>query len=530
MNDRTLASGFRRSSETFPDRIALEVDGDAWTYTDLHRRAAGIAASIEQHNADTEHALTAILGYRSITAFSGILAALLRGHGYVPLNPEFPPARVANVLNRSMCENLIVGTEAMSVLPTILRDASRALTVFLPDGDDPPSLDGIEQNHRFVVKGDFSSADEWRYSAPDMSDTAYVLFTSGSTGAPKGVAVGHSSIRHFIDVMVERYSISPADRFSQMFDLVFDLSLFDMFVAWECGACVCCPDKGNAQLPARYVNESGITIWFSVPSLAVSMAGMRMLNPNLYPDLRLSLFCGEALRADIAERWARAAPNSRVENLYGPTEATLACTLYDWTERSERDEMAQGMVPIGYPYPGATALVVGDDLREVPMGDDGELLIGGPQVAKGYWQDEEKTSASFVVPPGKSSVFYRTGDLVRRDSDDAPLHYRGRIDHQVKIRGNRIELGEIEAAMRAISGVEEAVALGWPRTEAAIKGIAAVVRASNVDAETISDELAARLPAYMLPARIHFIDAMPLNQNGKIDRNALTDILSREAE
>jgi acyl-CoA synthetase (AMP-forming)/AMP-acid ligase II len=250
-----------------------------------------------------------------------------------------------------------------------------------------------------------------------------------------------------------------------------------------------------------------------------------MLKPGRFPSLRWSLFCGEALPAELAAAWAEAAPQSVVENLYGPTELTIACTLYRWDPQASPAESLAGLVPIGAPYPGMSTLIVDADLQEVEVGADGELLLAGPQVTPGYWHDPEKTAAAFVVPPGRSELHYRTGDLVRRPPAGGPITYLGRVDHQVKINGYRVELGEIEAAIRDAAGVGEVVALGWPRTAGGAAGVTAFVAADDLDVAALRTSLARRLPDYMVPAAIHLLSEMPLNSNGKFDRPALVGLL-----
>jgi acyl-CoA synthetase (AMP-forming)/AMP-acid ligase II len=173
-----------------------------------------------------------------------------------------------------------------------------------------------------------------------------------------------------------------------------------------------------------------------------------------------------------------------------------------------------------------TTLIADDELREVEVGAEGELLLAGPQVTPGYWQDPEKTAAAFVVPPDQSAVYYRTGDLVRRPADGSPITYVGRVDHQVKINGYRVELGEIEAAIRDAAEVDEVVALGWPRTATGAAGVAAFVAAEALDVDALRASLAARLPDYMMPSSIHLLANMPLNSNGKFDRHALVRLLA----
>lgn len=251
-----------------------------------------------------------------------------------------------------------------------------------------------------------------------------------------------------------------------------------------------------------------------------------MLKPDTYRNLRLSLFCGEALPVETARDWAKAAPDSIIENIYGPTELTIACTAYRWDNALSPAESFNGTVPIGYPFEGMKVLVADEQLNEVEAGQDGELLMAGPQLSCGYWRDESKTKAAFVTPPGKDTVFYRTGDRVRRPKNDEPLLYLGRMDNQVKILGHRVELGEVESAIRQLSGVDGVVALGWPVNGGGADGIVAFVETEALDAAALSESLKTKLPAYMVPRTIHAIRALPLNSNGKYNRKALTDLLN----
>jgi amino acid adenylation domain-containing protein len=526
---RTLRSGFLRSRERFGSRPALEVDGLRLSYDELARHAASLAATLEREGADEGPPLVAVFAQRSATAFAAVLGALFRGHGYVPLNPSFPVARTREMLARSGCRAVIVDAEAAGGLDALLAGVERRVLWILPDAADTSGLAARWPAHAFAGARDLAPAEAWRPGPVDPDAIAYLLFTSGSTGAPKGVMVAHRNATHFVDAMVARYDVRETDRFSQLFDLTFDLSAFDMFVAWERGACVCCPSQAEKLVPTSYANDARLTIWFSVPSTGVVLSRLRRLKPGAYPGLRLSLFCGEALPVELVERWAEAAPSSAIENLYGPTELTIACTLYAWDAARSPREAEQGLVPIGAPLPGMTAIVVDEALAEVGPGETGELLMSGPQLSLGYWQDPERTAAAFVVPPGRREHFYRTGDRVRRPVGDGPLRFLGRVDHQIKVQGYRVELGEIEAALREEAGVEVAVALGWPVTAKGAEGIVAFLAAPDADPAALRARLRARLPAYMVPAEIHRIPAFPLNANGKVDRGALRERLAGDA-
>lgn len=522
-----LYDGFLYSSERFPERLALEVDGVGYTYARLRRCVHAMAWSIAEACAPLDPPRVAILADRSPTAYQGILASLALGCAYVPLSPQFPPHRTRVMLERSGCKVIVADGNAESLLVDVLEPIESALTVVLPVGTNLEALSARLPRHRFFARRPESKESEATPFPParlvSNREMAYVMFTSGSTGIPKGVMVSHGNVEHFLDYVSERYRLSGEDRFSQMFDLVFDLSVFDLFAAWRVGGCVCVPARSDLLTPARFIAESKLTVWFSVPSVASLMNRLRLLEPGSYPGLRLSLFCGEALTAEVARAWSEAAPHSVVENLYGPTELTLSCTYYRWDRERSLSECHRGVVPIGHPFPGCEALVADESLREVPEGEPGELLVAGPQVALGYLDDPVKTKSSFVVPHGRQDVHYRTGDRVFRESPSGPLHFLGRVDHQLKVRGNRLELGEVEAALRRVVGTDAVAAIGWPITEAGADGIVAFVVAEPFDVPRLRNELAKLLPPFAIPREIRRVDELPLNPNGKLDRAVLRD-------
>ena len=377
----------------------------------------------------------------------------MAGHGYVPLNPTFPVQRTRLMLERSGCSSLIVDSQSEPQLEAVLGDTKRQMLLIFPDIDDTRGL--VERWPRHIVLGrnDLELAAAWSPPTVSSDAIAYLLFTSGSTGSPKGVMVSHRNVRHYVGWAVRRYQFTETDRVSQNFDMTFDLSVHDMFVAWERGACVCCPTQKQLFKPNFFINDARLTVWFSVPSTAVLMRRLGLLKPELYPRLRLSLFCGEALLTQTACDWAAAVPNSILENLYGPTELTIACTAYRWNGERSIDDCEREIVPIGEPFPGLDAIIVDENLNQVPVGAAGELLVSGPQTALGYWQDRRKNRQAFITPPGKRQTYYRTGDRVRRPASDKPLVYLGRLDNQIKVLGHRVELGEIEAEIRRISGM-----------------------------------------------------------------------------
>jgi amino acid adenylation domain-containing protein len=496
-----LASGFLAASERFPQRAALSIDGREVTYAELRDRAAAIASTLREREPGGGPLLTAVMAGRSSGTFAAVLGILMHGHGYVPLNPRYPPLRNCEILERSGCRALVVDS--------VFVDAAREATAGL---DYPP----------VIVSTDDARPDSLlQVGGPSPDDPAYLLFTSGSTGRPKGVLVTHANVLAFLAAIDERYDLGETDRISQVFDLTFDLSVFDMFVAWEHGACVCCPEEKQLLEPSGFLRDAGLTVWFSVPSVAMLMRRFGALKPNSFPDLRLSLFCGEALPAELAVAWTAAAPHSVLENLYGPTEATIACTAQRW--RPGCRSPANGLVPIGRPFGRTLTRVLDESLSEVPPGETGQLALAGPQVVGGYLDDEEATERAFVTLPTLGRV-YLTGDRVREPSLGAPLEFLGRLDSQVKVLGHRVELGEVEAVLREEAGAD-VVAVGWPRTDSGVAGIVAFIAATSLDRIALRQAVEARLPGYMVPRDFYLVPELPLNPNGKHDRRALVDLL-----
>jgi amino acid adenylation domain-containing protein len=504
---RLLHSGFLRSAEQMPERVALVAQGKPLTYGELSRCARTLAATLQLIDMG-DRRLTGVFADRSVTAFAGILGSLMAGHGYIPLNPNFPVAKTRQMLERAGCRTLIVDSAAEQQLPELL-DGLTGVTVIAPDRPDTA----------------LASAASWMPVEQSPDDLAYLLFTSGSTGAPKGVMVTHWNATHFVRSAVERYSITADDRLSQLFDTTFDLSVFDMFVAWQRGAMVCCPPRAALWNPAAFVREHRLTVWFSVPSTAMLMRRLGAVTPGAFPSLRWSLFCGEQLPVEVATSWAAAAPRSIVENLYGPTELTVACTAYRWDPTSSPAECEAGVVPIGYPLPGMYAVIVDDDLDEVGPGEVGELLVSGPQRTPGYWQDERASHKVFARVNGSAEPFYRTGDRVRRTPGGGPFRFVGRVDQQIKVHGYRVELGEVESRLLEIPGVQSAAAVPWPITVFGAQGIAAFVAGQGIEPTEIRRVLNARLQGYAVPQTIQVLPALPLNANGKIDRGALASLL-----
>ena len=522
---RLLWTGFVRSSEQFPNHGAISVAGQEVSYAKLGKRAKSLAATLQRELRDSAVPSTAVFAHRSETAYAGVLGALMASHGYVPLNPTFPIARTRLMLERSMCRSLIVDARSEPQLQKLLSGFPLPLVVICPDRNDVIELAHKLPKHQVIGAAELADEAEWKPPNIDVNSIAYLLFTSGSTGQPKGVMVSHANVLHYVDYVTKRYGIKNSDRLSQTFDLTFDLSAHDLFVTWGSGACLCVPTQKQMIKPGAFINEARLTAWFSVPSTVIFMRRLGELKPGLYPRLRLSLFCGEALPIEVVRDWSLAAPNSVIENIYGPTELTIGCTSYRWDNRTSPAECEQGILPIGEPFEDMEALIVDEELREVAPGCEGELLMTGPQLSQGYWSDEAKTRGAFVSVAGRTGTYYRTGDRVRRSAPNKPLIYLGRLDSQVKVLGHRVELGEVEAVVRSLSGVDAVVAVAWPNSSNA-GGIELFLETEKFDTELLMKQLKTKLPPYMVPRRIRALPKLPLNANGKYDRKALEVILS----
>ena len=506
--DRSLRSGFLRQVALRPDGPALVVKDRTLSYGELDvtvRRWAGTVVA----RLGTPAERVGVLGSRSLVSYTAALAALYSGAAFVPLNPRFPADRTRAMIERAGLDAIFVDKLASTQLATVLDGLDQPPPVWLPEGEDADILASAKP------------LEELPPLSPDR--VAYLLFTSGTTGIPKGVPIIHSNVCALVDWAVNRYQIRPKDRFSQTFDQTFDLSVFDLFVAWEAGACVYAMSPVDLLAPGGFINKNQLTVWFSVPSIPAQMRKRNLLRPETLPTLRWSLFCGEPLPRETAEKWQAAAPNSIVENLYGPTELTIACTVHRWDPNNSAALCVNDMVPIGVPYPGLTAVLVDDELCIVPEGTPGELCLCGAQTSPGYWKDPVRTAERFVKIPASGqpdAVFYRTGDLARQ-LPNGEYVCLGRTDHQIKVLGFRVELGEIEGVLLQGKGVVQAVAVGWPVVEGTAKGIVAFVSGAAIGTAELLAACKASLADYMVPSRIVYMEEMPLNANGKVDRAAL---------
>lgn len=469
--------------ERAPETVALVCRDRSWTYRELDQITNRIAHLLAGNGAGPGE-VVGLLVPRSGEAIIGLLAILKTGAAYLPIDPAHPDERI---------KFMVSDAGPVAVLTTAdLSSRFDGLDVGVIEIDDP------------LIDGQPSSA----LTAPEPDDLAYMTYTSGTTGVPKAVAVTHHNVTQLVDAVRTDLPARPGEVWSQWHSLVFDVSVWEIWGALLHGGRLVVVPESVASSPDD-LHELLISEKVSVLCQTPSAAGM--LSPERLESTTL-IVAGEACPTELVDRWA--ASGRTMINAYGPTEATIYAAM------SGPLTPGSGVAPIGSPVPGAALFVLDKWLRPAPEGVVGELYVAGNGVAPGYAHRSGLTASRFLACPfgGPGSRMYRTGDLVQW-GEDGQLQYLGRADEQVKIRGYRIELGEIQAALARLAGVEQAVVIaredrpGDKRLVGYIMGTADPVEARTA--------LAERLPAYMVPAAVVVLDALPLTVNGKLDKRAL---------
>ncbi len=510
------ALSFARNAAVHPERIALHVSGQAFSYGDLAGRVSRLAANL----APVLHTRrVGILATRSLEAYVGILSSGWAGAAYVPLNLKWPEARLIALMDLLGLDALVVDVNGAELLTPAVLQAAPALIV-LADGARPVEA----RDDQVVVR--FSALADVATSAPafmEAGDLAYVIFTSGTTGLPKGVAISCGSLAHYVEQSIAWTGYVPQDRIGEACDVTFDLSVHNLFLGMRAGASLHVMSQLELLGPARFIRAHELTVWMSVPTVIGMMRRTGALKAGIFPSLRLSIFCGEPLPVSAAQAWAQATPNGVVENIYGPTEATVICMRQRLTDPPVVTE-SRGIVAIGTPYPTMQVAILDQNQKPMTVGVPGEIALCGPQVGLGYFGQPELTADRFRMIDGQR--WYLTGDLGCRD-DAGVYHHLGRVDNQVKVKGNRIELEEVDMHLRIAAGTELAATVAWPVTHGSAEGLVSFVAGTARSQDEIRQAMLAGLPRYMMPGTIHVLDALPQNINGKIDRGALVALLDQ---
>ncbi|MGV9712542.1 amino acid adenylation domain-containing protein [Gordonia sp. NPDC003424] len=495
----SLRQIIRDAVDARPDGIAVRWRSRAITYRELDRSSDRLAVRLARSGARPE-AFVAVAVRRSLDSVRAVWAVAKTGAAFVPVDPTYPPDRIAFMLNDSGARLGVTDRRCRPSLPD-----SVDWLVHDESADDPDAP---------ADPADSAAGPSLDQASDRGAHPAYVIYTSGSTGTPKGVVVTHRGLANLVRERRETYLVHTESRFLHNTSPSFDMSVGEQLAALSASATLVIsdPDDDPASIPELIVRE-GVTHALLTPT---ALAGF---TPESVPGLRVLGVGGEAVGRDLVRRWS---PGRVMRNGYGPTEATDIATVADLRAGTVD---AGGPVPIGRPVRGFELLVLDNALRPVARGVPGELYLAGPALARGYHGRHGLTAAGFVANPfgEPGDRMYRTGDLVTLSDDDS-LRYLGRSDRQVKVRGHRIELGEIEAALLTAPGIREAVTVGrtGPRGQTLLVGYIVADRSRPVpEARAVVAQVARALPRHMVPSTVVVLDSMPITPSGKVDERAL---------
>jgi amino acid adenylation domain-containing protein len=517
--DYLLQHLLRTSAARRGDHLAVMDRARVLTYARLDADSNRLANALREHGVAAGDRVGLYLE-KSAESVIAIYAVLKAGAVYVPLDPQAPVGRVAYITRNCGIRWLLTGTEKAGSWAELLKQAPQIEGLILLNGCGEDVREAAVE----VDLLDWSAVGAQSDAEPVVSrtgfDLAYILYTSGSTGQPKGVMLTHRNALAFVDWAAHEYQITAADRLSNHAPLHFDLSIFDIFAAARAGGTLVLVPQEISVFPieiARFIERYEITVWYSVPSLLSVLSEKANLGPASLPSLRTILFAGEVFPVKHLRRLMLQLPHVRFSNLYGPTE-TNVCTWYDVVAPPDESDEP---IPIGGAIGDVEVFALKDDGTRAVAGEVGELIVRGPTVMQGYWNDPERTNRGLIPDPfGRPEKVYRTGDLAREDGQGS-FRLLGRRDAQIKSRGYRIELGEIESALYRHPAVAECAAVAIPDEMITNRLIACVSLKSGVEEPGLVRWCTEILPRYMIPESFEFFVALPKTSTGKIDRQLL---------
>jgi amino acid adenylation domain-containing protein len=504
-----LWEAFAARAEADPAAPALIFGDTVTSFGELNALAQRAAASLAVRGIRCGAVVALQLPKRRMT-YALLLACLRLGAPYVFLDPKNPPERSARIVQRLRPAILFTEGETPNPHGEVLR-LTQHNGMHWMDADAPaiePSCPG-----------------------PTGADPAYIMFTSGSTGEPKGAVIPHQGVLHLMAWARAAVPAAPGQRFTNINPLHFDNSVFDIYCGLFNGAALVPIETSEVTNPASWVKTAragGATVVFAVPTLFLVLDRLGLLTPAALPGVRAFLFGGEGYPIRrLRDFHARFAGRARLINVYGPTETSCICSsieiLGEHLEVSDSE-----FPPLGRMHDDFVYAILDEERRPISLGALGELWIGGPCVGLGYYGNLEETAARFRQDPRQNryrSIFYRSGDLVREDKQGR-LWFHGRVDNQVKIRGHRIELEEIDLAVESIPGVRRAATVVVAAPEGDELNVVFVADRA-ISADEVYALCKQKLPAYMHPARIFQLDDLPRNANGKLDRLATKTLLKK---
>ncbi len=520
-------------AEQRPEATAIVYKQERLTYGELEASSNRLARLLKEAGCQRGDRVGFLIP-KTPAAIITILGILKADCAYVPLDPSSPAPRLEMIVDACAPRFIIAGGSVTSLLDEVMADELRRKGTAIGWMGE-----GKGEGHNFKVQ--FSRADLNGYDGAALdyqntsSDAAHILFTSGSTGVPKGVVITHANVLPFINWAVNYFGTQAGEKISSHPPLHFDLSTYDIYGTLSSGAELHIVPTELNLLPhklADFIRNSELTQWFSVPSVLNFMAKADVVKQDDFPTLKRLMWCGEVFPTPPLIYWMQRLPRVQFTNLYGPTEATIASSYYTVPECPANERVD---IPIGLPCDGEELVVLDEELKPLPPGEIGDLYIAGVGLSPGYWRDAEKTNGVFIRRPGSSDPndrIYKTGDLAKL-GEDGLVYYLGRADSQIKSRGYRIELGEIETALNALNVTEECaiVAINTGGFEGVAICCAYVpLPDADVTPTRLRADLSKALPSYMLPARWMQFERLPKNANGKIDRKVLREQFQQEAQ
>jgi D-alanine--poly(phosphoribitol) ligase subunit 1 len=487
----------QESITTHKDKKAFFINEVFYTYHDLAFSISKIRKAIQNTIPEIEKNI-GLVANDDLETYAAIIALWFEGKAYIPINPETPVDRNASIINQAFITT-VIDSSGDVLFPKI--NTIQSCKLGKTDIDLEQKLFSEEQ-------------------------LVYILFTSGTTGVPKGVPITRANLNGFISAFWEMgFQINEEDKCLQMFELTFDLSVMSYLIPILKGACVYTIPKEKVKYSYIFelMDEQKLTVALMVPSI------LHFLRPYFIeidlPEMKYSLFCGEALPLDITEEWAKCLPNAQIVNVYGPTEDTIFCTYYNYI-RNGINKSHNGILSIGKAMAGNSNIIINENNQIISSGI-GELCLAGRQLTPGYWHNDLKNSETFfkLNHDGIEVRYYRTGDLCQVDNEGDIL-YHGRLDFQTKIQGFRVELSEIEFHakyfLKRINVVVLAMIDPIGNTE-----LGMIIESKQQNSFDLLEYLKTKLPSYMVPKKIAFIDVLPLNVNGKIDRKKLEFVFKK---
>ena len=498
----------KESYERFSTRNAFYINGLFYNYSDFAQTVSNIRNYLELHFKGKEK-LAGFLIYDDLESYASPFGILFAEMGFVPINPENPIERNISIIKQA------------------------GLKVILTSKDNL-ELQSSAKTEGFIlvnIKNLTNSKIDLTVKNTDEEETAYILFTSGSTGTPKGVPLSRKNLYSFADAFFKLgYKIDERDRFLQIFDMTFDLSIMSYVIPLCIGACVYTVPPGGIKYASAYtlLEEQEITFSLMVPSILTYLRPY--FNEINLEKMKYSLFCGEALYVDIVREWSKCVPNALIQNVYGPTEATIFCSTYTIPKNISEIKNYNGSVCIGKAMENMGLAIYDENNSPVYPGEKGELCLTGDQLTPGYINNPVKNKEAFFIATsnGVQKRYYRTGDLAFVD-ENGDFMYSGRIDFQIKVQGYRVELGEIEHYVRQYTRLNNVAAVAFERNTGIVQ-IYLFLENYTGEINEIRMHLKSKVPSYMLPAEISSIPSFPLNVNGKVDRKALLKIAETKKE